>query len=139
MDKTAWIRAAVVVLSALSITLLQYTVPASLLLWHNILRHLYYLPIVFAGIYFGWKGGLAAGLLSAICYLPHFVAVRRLFEEFPIAPQAEIIDFFLVGIVTGVLGDRERMQKRKLERTTRELSQVYGELQENFERMKRAE
>jgi signal transduction histidine kinase len=139
VEKTASIRAAIVVLGALSITMLQYAVPASLLLWHNILRHLYYIPIVVAAIYFGWKGGLGAGLLSAICYLPHFVAIRRLFEEFPIAPQAEVIDFFLVGLVTGVLGDRERKQKQKLERTTRELSQVYRELQENFERMKRAE
>src|SRR5439155_19430721 len=38
-----------------------------------------------------------------------------------------------------VLGERERMQRLELERTTARLAEVYRQLQDNFERMKRAE
>jgi two-component system sensor histidine kinase HydH len=119
------------------ISLLRYLAPASMLVWHNILQHLYYLPIAFAGMYRGWKGGLGAAVFSAICYVTLFAVRPNPTREF--APYAEIIDFFLVGLVVGILGDRERRQKQALERTSRQLGQVYRELQENFERMKRAE
>jgi signal transduction histidine kinase len=51
----------------------------------------------------------------------------------------EILDFFLVGLVTGILADRERRQKDSLKRTTTQLDAVYKELQQSFERMKRSE
>jgi two-component system, NtrC family, sensor histidine kinase HydH len=52
---------------------------------------------------------------------------------------AEVVLFCVVGAVTGLLADREREQKKTLQRTAEQLSRVYGELQDNFERMKRAE
>jgi len=50
-----------------------------------------------------------------------------------------VIVFCLAGILTGVLADRDRKQREMLRRRSEELSAVYRELQENFERMKRAE
>ena len=47
--------------------------------------------------------------------------------------------FCVVGLVIGVLSDRRDKQTSALELTTIKLGKVYRELQENFERMKRAE
>src|SRR5664280_1520606 len=50
---------------------LHYFTPPSLILWHNLFQRLYYLPIIYAAIYFGWRGGLVASTASAVCYIPH--------------------------------------------------------------------
>ncbi|MBZ5724698.1 MAG: sensor histidine kinase [Acidobacteriia bacterium] len=47
--------------------------------------------------------------------------------------------FCAAGILTGVLAERGRKQRADLERTTARLTEVYQKLQDNFERMKRAE
>ncbi len=47
--------------------------------------------------------------------------------------------FCAAGILTGTLAERGRKQRADLERTTGRLTEVYQQLQDNFERMKRAE
>ena len=51
----------------------------------------------------------------------------------------EIPLFCAAGVLTGVLAERGRKQRAELERTTNRLTEVYQELQDNFESMKRAE
>ncbi|MBI3697625.1 MAG: sensor histidine kinase [Acidobacteria bacterium] len=120
-------------------SLAHYITPPSLLLWHIIFQRLYYLPIVYAAIYFGWRGGMAAAALSSICYIPHIVMVWSHEPRYMVDQFAEIVVFFLVGIVTGLLADREQKRKRELEQTTQQLSKVYRELQDSFEQLKRAD
>lgn len=54
-------------------TALHYFTSPSLILWHNLFQRLYYLPIIYAAIYFGWRGGLVASTVSAVCYIPHIL------------------------------------------------------------------
>jgi signal transduction histidine kinase len=56
-----------------------------------------------------------------------------------VGQYAEIIMFFGVGALTGILADRERKRKEELQRTTEKLSEVYRELQSSFEQIKRAD
>jgi signal transduction histidine kinase len=135
-------RIAVLSSSIVAISGLHFLTPESLGLWYNLFHHLYVLPIVIAAIFFGWRGGLIAAGFSALCYAPYLLLIFRAqpsTEEFLVSQGAELFDFFLSGIVTGILADRERRQKRKLEKTNQQLSNVYRELQNNFEQMKRAE
>ena len=46
-------------------TALHYLTSPTLILWHNLFQRLYYLPIIYAAIYFGWRGGLVASTCSA--------------------------------------------------------------------------
>ncbi len=133
------IRIAVVLCGILGITIAHYTTPASSVLWHNIFQRLYYLPIVFTAIYFGWLGGLAAAACVAACYIPHILMAWREFPGYSMNQYAEIAVFFLVGFVTGLLADRERKRKQELEQTAEQLSKVYAELQDSFEQLKRAD
>ncbi len=137
--KSKYLRASVVVTGIAVASLLHFLTPHSLILWHNVFQRLYYLPIVYAAIYFGWRGGIAASVLSAILYIPHIQMAWHSMPDYEMNQYAEIIVFFLVGGVTGALADRERKQRAKLESTTLELSKVYRELQDSFEQLQRAD
>ena len=133
------IRIALVLCGILGITIAHYATPASSVLWHNVFQRLYYLPIVFTAIYFGWLGGLAAAACVAACYIPHIFTAWGQFPGYSMNQYAEIAVFFLVGAVTGLLADRERKRKQELEQTAEQLSKVYAELQDSFEQLKRAD
>ena len=51
----------------------------------------------------------------------------------------ELSTFGSAGLIAGVLADRERMQRRRVETTKQELERVHRELQGNVEQMRRNE
>jgi signal transduction histidine kinase len=118
---------------------LHWFLPLTLLHWHNILQHLYYLPIVYAGMCFGWRGGLAAGLLAGLSSLPYSFRLLDVMAAYAGDQLLDIGLFCGAGSFTGILASRERAQRQKLEGTTARLTEVYRELQESFEQVKRAE
>jgi two-component system, NtrC family, sensor histidine kinase HydH len=129
----------VVVAGVLLISALHQTTPLSLLHWHNVFQHLYYLPIVYAGLSFGWIGGLAAALLAGISNALHNFTALQVLPSYAVDQLWDIPLFCAAGILTGVLEQRGQKHRAELERTTRRLTEVYQELQDNFERMKRSE
>ena len=138
-EATIRTRVAAVTAAIVCISVLHQTMPVSMLHWHNALQHLYYLPIVFAGLSFGWLGGLAAALLAALSNAPHNWITWTASPNYAIDQLWEIPLFCAAGVLTGVLAERGRRQRMELERTTRRLTEVYQKLQDNFESMKRAE
>ncbi len=119
---------------------LHYLTSPSLLLWHQLFQRLYYLPIIYAAIYFGWRGGLLASGLSALCYIPHIVMMwQHPMPDYAMNQYAEIIVFFMVGTVTGILADRGRRQRMELLATSEQLAKVNRDLQDSFEQIKRAD
>ncbi len=120
-------------------TALHYLTSPSLILWHELFQRLYYLPNVYAAILFGWRGGLLASAVSALCYIPHIVMAWHHMPEYAMNQYAEIIVFFMVGTITGVLADVGRKQRSELERASKELANVNRELQDSFEHIKRAD
>ncbi len=132
-------RAVSVIAVVAAISLVHYLTPDSMVQVHYLVQRLFYVPVVYAGLYFGWKGGLAAAVLSGLAYLPQILATWKLSPNSSINQCAEVILFCIAGVTAGFLADRERRQKKILQGTAEQLSRVYGELQDNFERMKRAE
>lgn len=123
----------------LLVSVLHLATPLTMLHWHNVYQHLYYLPIVVAGLSFGWRGGLAAGVLAGLSNAPHnFMSIWAL-PSYAVDQILDVPLFWAAGALTGVLAERGRRQRADLERTTQRLTEVYQELQDNFERMKRAE
>jgi len=96
----------------------------------KILRYLFFLPIVMAALWFGWRGGLVTALAATALYLPADSS-----EE----AMVEAVDLFLIGCIMGILGDRERRKRILLQHTTRELSLAYQQLQDSLESLRRAE
>lgn len=114
-------------------------IPLSLLHLHNIVQHIYYLPIVFAGMYFGWHGGLASGLVAGISSLPYSLQLLAVNRPYAGDELLDIAAFCAAGAFTGFLADRERRQRLAMEETAARLAEVYRELQESVEQVKRAE
>ncbi|MBN9660511.1 MAG: sensor histidine kinase [Acidobacteria bacterium] len=109
---------------------------------HNVLQHLYFAPIAAAAIRSGVVGGLGTAVLASVCFAPHVVIELNQGLEtrrFIGSEATEVVDLVLVGLIAGLLADRERKQKESLQQTTSQLNAVYQELQRNFERMKRSE
>lgn len=133
-------KAIALVLAGIAVTSAgHYLTPRDMRLWHGIFQRLYYLPVVYAAIAFGWTGGLAAALIAALFYVPHIVITWRHEQHYAMEQYAEIFMFLAVGLVTGVLSDRERKRRAELQATARKLSLVYRELQDTFEQVKRAD
>ncbi len=133
-------KAIALVLAGIAVTSAgHYLTPPDLRLWHGIFQRLYYLPVVYAAIAFGWVGGLAAAVLSGVLYIPHILITWRHEHHYAMEQYAEIVMFLAVGFVTGVLSDRERKRRTELQVTAQKLSHVYRELQDTFEQVKRAD
>jgi two-component system, NtrC family, sensor histidine kinase HydH len=119
--------------------ILHMLLPLTQAHWHNILQHLYYLPIVFAATYFGWRGGLLAGLLAGISSLPYSLHLFSVSRSYGSDELLDITVFCGAGVFTGLLAMREREYRLAMEKTAVELTEVYQELQDSFEHVKRAE
>jgi signal transduction histidine kinase len=131
-----WVASISAVLLMIELAL-RFT-PEGLEHWIYALHRLYYLPIIAAGLRFGWRGGFVTAVVSGISYLTHGQSAdspdaRNTFDQL-----LETLVFCSVGLLAGVLSDRERGQRARVERTAAELREVYQALQDNVEHVKRA-
>ncbi|HEV8160127.1 MAG TPA: hypothetical protein VGP58_13920, partial [Pyrinomonadaceae bacterium] len=55
----------------LLISALHFLTPVDSIILHQIYQRLYYIPIILAAFWYGWRGGLGAALLASVSYLPH--------------------------------------------------------------------
>lgn len=138
MNDRRW-RLATIGAGLVALASVHWIVPLRMAEAHNFVQHLNFLPIVLAGMFFGWRGAMAATLLAAATQFPHLM---RTWQEMPLYVTDMVLElpvFGLGGAIAGMLVERERRQRSKLETTKRELEQVYKELQDNIEQLKRAE
>src|SRR6201996_7688656 len=106
---------------------------------HNILHHLNFLPFMIAGMIFGWRGALWALLFALLVQAPSIV---RHWTWWPMDAQDQLVElsiFGAAGIIAGFLSDRERVQRKRVEATKVELEQVYTELRQKIDQMKKTE
>lgn len=123
----------------LAITIAHYAISPSLYLWHEILQRLYYLPIVFGALSFGWKGGLLSAACAAICYIPHILPSSNGSPQLMAAKYAEMVVFVAVGVVTGVLADRERKRRLELQFAADELRKTHAQLESSVDQLRQAD
>jgi len=73
-------------------------------------QHLYYLPIIFAAVRFGRRGGLAAALASILLY--HVANALLVGVSYGESDVVQIALFIAVGLVTAKLRDHGRQLRR---------------------------
>lgn len=132
-------RAWVVVAAIVVVSLLHYSTSTGHFWLHEFFQRAYYVPVVLAALWFGWSGGVLAASLSGILYAPHILMSWRSHPEYSAAQYIEIGMFFVIGALTGILSDHERMHRRRVEETAQKLSEVNAQLQASFEQLRRAD
>jgi two-component system sensor histidine kinase HydH len=132
-------KAILIVVSVILLATFTWLAPPHAVVLHNVLHHLNILPFMLAGMVFGWRGALKALLLATVLQAP--IIYRHWFSA-PLDAQDQIVElstFGAAGVVAGLLADRERMQRRRVEDTKAELERVYTELRQNIEQLKKTE
>jgi len=117
-------------LPCLVITVLHYRTGAHHAWGHDILRRLYYLPILFAAFAGGARGGVSVSVFASLVYFPH--AFTRLLVQDPgdaLEKGLEILLYNIVAVVAGLLVDRERREREKQERLAHRLGEALAEQQ----------
>jgi len=122
-----------------AITIAHYTASGSTHLPHDIFRRLYYLPIILAAFTYGLRGGLAAAITTTLCYLPHALGHISHDPAAPVDKGLELLLYNVVGVVTGLLVERERREKREHEQTAARLSATLAERHELEGELRRRE
>ena len=126
--------------AVLLISALHFFTPVDSLVFHQIYQRLYYIPIILAALWYGWRGGLGAALLASLSYVPH-IALHWQHQNYDYAlnQYAEIALFFVIGAVTGWLGDQKRRESERAERINNELQTAYAELRQTVGQLLQAE
>lgn len=132
-------QALLAAVSIAGLAVLHWLVPLSNVHLHSFLQHLVFVPIVLAGICLGWRGAILSTLFTGALLSPHILRTWRSHPVYAMDMVLELPVFGLAGLVAGLLAERERGQRARLEKTKGELEDVYRELQQNVESLKRAE
>ncbi len=133
------LMASVIVFLIVALAVTTWIIPPHAVVLHNILHHLNILPFMLAGMIFGWKGALRAIVFACVLQAP---VVYRHWDRAPVDAQDQVVElstFGIAGLIAGLVADRARMQRQRVETTKRELERVYSELRENIQQMKKTE
>lgn len=133
---------AVIVLAAtiVLVAVLHYVTPVDSIVLHQIYQRIYYIPIILAAFWYGLRGGIGAAVFAAISYLPHiFLHWQHQNYEYALNQYAEIALFFVIGAVTGWLGDQKRREHERAERINTELQSAYADLRQTVGQLLQAE
>ena len=123
-----WLRPASLVAAIVIVTLGHFLTPLDRQIQHDVLVRLYYLPIVLGGLWYGLRGGLGTAGLITLVYLPHVLVVEH--GIMTIGYLLEIPILIAVGLLVGLMVDRQEHYRRGLEIQTETLAQSHRELQE---------
>lgn len=133
--KPTTLRIGIIGTCIIAISLLHYLTPLHLPYLHDIFQRLYYLPIILAALWFGFRGGLFCSLVVSIAYAPHILFQWGGELVVEIEKYLEIVLYNIVGAVTGLLSQRERERSLELQKTARGLEESYRKLQQQSERI----
>lgn len=139
MTRPKLLRATAVGGAILLISLLHYQIGIPYMWLHQVLQRGYYLPVLLAALWFGWRGGILAASLAGLTYAPHILHSWGSEPAYSLTQYIEIGMFFIIGALTGLLADQEKRERRKMEITAQKLSEVLKQLQASFEQLRRAD
>ena len=139
MHRKPSIRAAVLFAIIFAISLAHYRTPTSHMWLHPLLQRAYYIPLLLMALWYGWRGGMLAAIVTGLLYIPHIQMAWRMNPEYYAAQWVEVGMFLIISTLTGVLADHERAQRFKAEQMAAQLAKVNADLQSSFTLLRRAD
>jgi two-component system sensor histidine kinase HydH len=128
-------RVLVLVFFIAGISLLHYSTPLNLQKPHCVYQRLYYIPLILAAFWYGFRGGMVCAVLVTAVYLPFLLFPGSTRAALTLEQYLEILLYYVVGGVTGFLSQRERTQAYRLQQTALGLEQSYEKLSRQSERI----
>lgn len=126
-----------IAVAVMAISALHYLTSLHSVVLHEVLKRLYYVPIVVAAVTWGLRGGLAASTLSTLLYMPHVVFQWHAWPVLEAEQYGEVLMFNVVAIVAGVLADRLHAERTLHRDSAEDLRDAYARLRAgNDERMR---
>lgn len=83
---------------------------------HELYRRLYYIPIILAAFNFRIKGGIILPIVVSILYLPYILFYSDHSNVELVINFFEIIMFYTVGSITGILAEKSYLNMEKISR-----------------------
>lgn len=110
------VRGRLLLISALVvvITYFYYATVSRYPYYHDLLSHLYFLPLILGAVWFGIKGALGFSLSATLLYLPFLIANWHGLSPEDFNRILEILVFFVVSGVLGTISDREKARQQAL-------------------------
>ena len=109
-----------------AISATHYVTSFHSVVFHEVFKRLYYVPIVVAAITAGSRGGLAASLFSTLLYLPHVALRWHAWPLLEVEQYGEALMFNVVGIVAGALADRLHAERDRYQAAVSQLQKAYA-------------
>lgn len=117
-----------IAVTVMTISALHYLTSLHSVVLHEVLKRLYYVPIVVAAVMWGIKGGLATSSFSTLLYMPHVVFQWHAWPVLEAEQYGEVLMFNVVASVAGVLADRLHAERTLHRDAAGELRDAYARL-----------
>jgi signal transduction histidine kinase len=105
---------------------------------HDIYRRLYYIPIILGGFLFGVRGAMLTAVLASVLYIPHafffispHIHQHGMLHADPTGTANKFLEILLyqgVGLLTGLLVERERSARHEVEKKIVEMQAMEAQL-----------
>lgn len=136
MQKPSILRSVILLFFIVGISLFHYLTPLHLPYLHDIFQRLYYIPIILAAFWFGFRGGLACSIFVSIVYAPHLLFQWGGPPSMEMEKYLEVLLYNIVGGVTGFLSHRERERATALQMSEENLRGSYDSLLAQSEKIR---
>ncbi|HEY3359316.1 MAG TPA: ATP-binding protein [Polyangia bacterium] len=118
------------VASVTVVTLGHYVTSLHIHQAHDLYRRLYYLPIIFAGFWYGLRGGLVTSIVVALVFFPHVWFQWRETPFIRAEQYLEMLLYVIVGGLTGGLSQKEAQRREELHAANHKLEEAFAQLRE---------
>lgn len=125
MKKPSIFRPVILAFFIVGISLLHYLTPLHFHYLHDIFQRFYYLPIILAALWFGFRGGLLCAIVVSIAYAPHLLFQWGGHLTMEMEKYLEIVLYNIVGGMTGLLSQKERERTIALQESETNLKRAY--------------
>ncbi len=125
-------------LPVVAVTAAHFATPPTEAWLHDVLRRLYYIPIIVGAFLFGLRGALLTSLMVTVLYLPHafwssgpHAHHPGMLHADPTGTANKILELLLynvVAIVTGLLVEKERRARTDIEHKIAEMQAMEKQL-----------
>lgn len=135
MKRQTVIRLGIILTLVAGITSLHYLTSTEMHHVHGIYRRLYYIPIILGGLWFTVRGGLSTAITVSVVYAPHVLLQWGHWPGTNLEQYLEILLYNVIGLLTGLLSQRELEQKMRYQKTSQRLEESYVKLRNQADQL----